>query len=1001
MNASQERGERKGPPAWGGGGGWEVGGAGRTSTPSIAPAAPDRPLSRILARLEELGCRPVGRNGTWMAFCPGHEDGRRRGLSIKELEDGRVLLFCHHGRPTEELLAAMGLEWHDLFPNGHRGNGRPREREARSGDPLAWWADRCGVPLEWLRKLPIEAGDGHVRFLWPGLPIAKARAPGAKGFWQVRDGATWRVKRAEDDVALPGLWPALPERAPPVLMLCEGESDALCASYVLETAGLEGVAFATGVTMGARQQPGPALLRELLGRGVKSLLLVPDTDEEGERWAQAWAAAARAAGLAVAVLRLQEQGLVSPSLGEKDLRDAFRRQAVRLGAVVKEVVEGLAEGAGAPAHSFLPSIEGERGRNETAAWQPVPIGEGGEGPALKWVWEGFIARGLCSDLYGLWKAGKSTLLGCLLREMVMGGELAGRAVAQGRALVVSEESVAKWRRRADALGIPHGAHDVIARPFLKQPSWEEWEAFGAYLAGLVRERGYALVVLDALPNLWPVRKENEAGEVLQGLRPLVAVLEAGAAVLLVRHPRKSDGEEATAGRGSGAIAGFCDIIIEFRRYRPEDREDARRLFSVYSREEPFEVVADFDGRSYIALGAQADVRRGDRLEALLSVLPHEPPGLTAEEVRERWPVQPRPAPNTIRDDLLYLLGQGRVVRTGEGRKGDPHRWHRPGAGPGPADSFPPRSPSLGGRNEMPTAEGERTAFEAEGASDLLVPDDGPSPPSQQAPPWAAQVLAEALAAEGAFDRSPAEPHDPPFEAEEGPPHPRSGCRLCRPAPWPWWSMGYRVCYGADGPVLLRAIADPGRHLLQHALDEPAVAVSEELLKEVHPAWLIVDVKGLGRGWLDLQERPGQEVDFGEPQRAWKLSQFTWEGRQLPMQWGAEFSDTGGEFPDTEFPDGISGRPTPQEFPNRGAEFPNAGKGFPNGVSERPGGVSERPGVSEHRVSEQVVSEQPGGVSEQGRCQGCGRPLPRRPTGRPPRWCSDACRMRAARKGERP
>jgi hypothetical protein len=88
-----------------------------------------------LTKLEEAGCRPVGKNGTWTAFCPGHHDGRRRGLSIREAPDGRVLLHCFHGRPTEEILTALGLSWGDLFPPEERRNGSDRHQQQQGKRP--------------------------------------------------------------------------------------------------------------------------------------------------------------------------------------------------------------------------------------------------------------------------------------------------------------------------------------------------------------------------------------------------------------------------------------------------------------------------------------------------------------------------------------------------------------------------------------------------------------------------------------------------------------------------------------------------------------------------------------------------------------------------------------------------------------------------------------------------------------------------------------------------
>src|SRR5690606_14689172 len=77
----------------------------------------------VLARLEG-----VKRNGTGiMARCPAHDD-REPSLSIAEGDDGRVLLTCHAGCPTRDIVARLGLGMADLFParplNGH-GLGQP------------------------------------------------------------------------------------------------------------------------------------------------------------------------------------------------------------------------------------------------------------------------------------------------------------------------------------------------------------------------------------------------------------------------------------------------------------------------------------------------------------------------------------------------------------------------------------------------------------------------------------------------------------------------------------------------------------------------------------------------------------------------------------------------------------------------------------------------------------------------------------------------------------
>lgn len=56
-----------------------------------------------------------GRNGSWIAKCPAHED-RSPSLTVKELPDGRILMHCFAGCGTDAVLGVLGLEMGDLFP---------------------------------------------------------------------------------------------------------------------------------------------------------------------------------------------------------------------------------------------------------------------------------------------------------------------------------------------------------------------------------------------------------------------------------------------------------------------------------------------------------------------------------------------------------------------------------------------------------------------------------------------------------------------------------------------------------------------------------------------------------------------------------------------------------------------------------------------------------------------------------------------------------------------
>jgi hypothetical protein len=73
----------------------------------------------FLSRLEKV--RQTGPK-SWLACCPAHDD-RNPSLSIGTGDDDRILLKCFPGCYPTEIVAAVGLELSDLFPEP------PKERE--------------------------------------------------------------------------------------------------------------------------------------------------------------------------------------------------------------------------------------------------------------------------------------------------------------------------------------------------------------------------------------------------------------------------------------------------------------------------------------------------------------------------------------------------------------------------------------------------------------------------------------------------------------------------------------------------------------------------------------------------------------------------------------------------------------------------------------------------------------------------------------------------------
>ncbi len=304
--------------------------------------------------------------------------------------------------------------------------------------------------------------------------------------------------------------------------------------------------------------------------------------------------------------------------------------------------------------------------------QPTPASQLPAAEEVEWRWKGFLAAGSVTLFTGLWKSGKTTLLASLVRQFATGGDLAG-IVTPARVLVVTEESASLWAARRDRFGIGDHA-EFLVRPFTARPSQRQWEGF----IGQIAELGFQVVVLDTISRFSPVESENDAAEVNRALLPLHGLCQAGAAVLLIHHPRKGDGGEATAARGSGALPAFVDCIVEMRRFDPERRDDRRRVLRTYSRfeESPDELVVelDQDGINYTTIGARSDVSHRDRSRVIAAIFAEEASPLVPRQIRNSWPDGSAPGLRTIERDCVAGVEAGAWGRFGTGRRGDPHTY---------------------------------------------------------------------------------------------------------------------------------------------------------------------------------------------------------------------------------------------------------------------------------------------------------------------------------------
>lgn len=98
----------------------------------------------LLDRLEAVRENGPGR---WLARCPAHED-RSPSLSIRETSDGTILVHDFAGCSPADILAAVGLELKDLFPEPlehHRAPRRDRRHQHAAREALKVMATEATV----------------------------------------------------------------------------------------------------------------------------------------------------------------------------------------------------------------------------------------------------------------------------------------------------------------------------------------------------------------------------------------------------------------------------------------------------------------------------------------------------------------------------------------------------------------------------------------------------------------------------------------------------------------------------------------------------------------------------------------------------------------------------------------------------------------------------------------------------------------------------------------
>lgn len=580
------------------------------------------------------GLKGVKKAGSgFIALCPAHDD-QHHSLSISQGQDGRVLLHCHTGCTTENIVSALGLSLRDLFPDGNRTHSDRRDE----------------ITYDY-RNAAGELVYQVVRFEPKDF---RQRRPDGAGGW------IWNM-RGVDPVPyrLPQLVRVL--EAGELVFIVEGEKDADKLAALDLTA--------------TTNHGGAGKWRETHSKHFPvgtQVMILPDNDEPGRKHAQEVARQLAGCGCQVKVVEL-------PGLPEKgDVSDWLNagRSKQELLQLVDQAGYWRAPGTGT-------SKEG-KSINIASILRAPDLSRKIEIP---WAIPDMLPKGYVSLLVGDPKTGKTWLTLRLACELSRGGSiLAGLADVEpvrvlylmgdtGEGLVNYRLHRTGWQFRPDNIRLVY-SEDVRRQGVdLDFSSQEGWHVLRTLIAAWQPE----VVFVDTLTSFHCADESDnsEIRPIIAGLRDIAS--EYNVAMVVLHHARKRKTRDVAMPIsqhdtvGAGVLARLCGNIIGLERKTGDDGKTfhlVRSLASWFKEFEPFSftlVDVEKDGREMVemAVDLTPEVAGDARGTIERHILFHYSTGVefTRQDVSRHTGISQRHVGRVLTD----LLKEGMLTAKGNSR----------------------------------------------------------------------------------------------------------------------------------------------------------------------------------------------------------------------------------------------------------------------------------------------------------------------------------------------
>lgn len=391
----------------------------------------------------------------------------------------------------------------------------------------------------------------------------------------------------------------------------------------------------------------------------KQVVIIPDNDPEGERYAQDVARSLIGVATAVKIVRL-------PGLDPHgDVSDWLKAGGTK--EELLEIVERTPWGTddGQP----LLATESSHG---TRALQWLTLAQLREQTqaVIPYVVDGLLAQKSLSILGGKMNAGKSTVARNIARCVCRGEPFLGRPTAQGPVLYLApEESAAGVMGDFDAMGMANEAHIHIcvssAPPDVLQKVREKME-----------EIKPALVILETIFRILRVDDVNDYAKVTKVLDPLLTLARAtGTHILFTHHLGKTEREGLDALLGSTAIGGTPDTRLLLK-----VTEHGRTLAAFQRYGSPMEETVLLFNREtkIITAGGSKEQAEEDRSKKMiLEFLSTQTEAVTEKQIETEMGGNKQRRVSALR----ALVAESKVQRSGKGGHTGPYHYALPGLVP--------------------------------------------------------------------------------------------------------------------------------------------------------------------------------------------------------------------------------------------------------------------------------------------------------------------------------